>query len=409
MKKLSLSKEKIKILLLEGIHHKAVEHLRDQGYTNVKQHKTALTGEALLKELKNAHVIGIRSRTKLTKEVLNKAEKLMAIGCYCIGVNQVDLDTAALLGIPVFNAPHSNTRSVAEMVIAQTIMLMRGTFAKSMAAHRGVWMKSATDSYEVRGKTLGIVGYGHIGSQVSILAEGMGMRVIYYDITNRLPLGNAQPQKSLKDLLNRADVVTLHVPEDKTTRNMMTRTRLASMKKGAYLINASRGSVVDVDALAALLGSGHLRGAAVDVFPTEPKSNQDPFQSPLVGMDQVILTPHVGGSTIEAQENIGMEVAGKLTAFSDRGSTDGAVNFPSVNLPPQPDAHRILHIHRNVPGILQQINRVLAEKNINVVGQFLATDPKIGYVILDIAKGMSDRLLEILKKIDGTIRARVLY
>lgn len=405
----SLGKDRIKIVLFEGIHPLAVDYFKEHGYTNVERLTEARTGDALAETIKDAHVVGVRSRTQLREPIFAKAEKLMAVGCFCIGTNQVDLDIAANAGIPVFNAPHSNTRSVAELVIGQTIMLMRGTFAKSMAAHHHRWTKSAANSHEVRGKTLGIVGYGHIGSQVSILAEAMGMRVIYYDIVAKLPLGLAQAKRDLKSLLAEADVTTLHVPDDKTTRNLMDREHIAAMKQGAHLINASRGTVVDVDALAEALKEGRLLGAAVDVFPTEPKSNQDPFQSPLVGIDNVILTPHIGGSTVEAQENIGKEVAGKLVSFSDTGATEGAVNFPQVNLPIHKDTHRILHIHENRPGILRQINKTLAEENINVLGQYLGTDENIGYVILDIEKSVSNHLLKLVKNIDGTKKARVLY
>lgn len=405
----SLSKDKIKIVLFEGIHPLAVEYFKEHGYHNVERLTEARTGDSLAETIQDAHVVGVRSRTQLRDPILKNAEKLMAIGCFCIGTNQVDLGIAAGLGIPVFNAPHSNTRSVAELVIGQTIMLMRGTFAKSMAAHHQQWTKSASNSHEVRGKTIGIVGYGHIGSQVSILAEAMGMRVLYYDIVAKLPLGLAQATRDLETLLAESDVVTLHVPDDKTTRNLMSRENIAAMKDGSYLINASRGSVVDIDALAEALQKGRLRGAAVDVFPTEPKSNQDPFESPLIGVENVILTPHIGGSTVEAQENIGKEVAGKLVAFSDTGATEGAVNFPQVNLPIHGDTHRILHIHKNQPGILRHINKILAEEDINVSGQFLATDANIGYVILDIKKSVSDHLLKLVKEIDGTIRARVLY
>ncbi len=407
--KLSLNKDKIKVLLLEGIHPNAVKAFNDQGYFNVDRLSGALPAEALRQKVKSAYMIGIRSRTQLNADLLERAEKLISIGCFCIGTNQVDLGSATLMGIPVFNAPHSNTRSVAELVIGLVIMLMRGIFPKSMAAHREEWQKSAVHCHEVRGKTLGIVGYGHIGSQVSVLAEALGMTVLYYDIKARLPLGNAKTMASLEELLEASDVVSLHVPEDRTTRAMINRNALAMMKPGSYLINASRGSVVDIEAVAAALDSGHLLGAAIDVFPREPKTNEEPFQSPLVGMENVILTPHIAGSTLEAQENIGTEVAQKLVRFSDQGATEGSVNFPMVNLAPNLDSHRILHIHHNVPGILKQINKTLAEKDINVLGQFLATNPKIGYVVLDIAKGVTGRIASALKQIEGTIRMRVLY
>lgn len=412
MKTLSLPKDKIRIVLLEGIHEYAVEVLSHHGYRNVELLPGALAGQALIDKIRDAHMVGIRSTTQLGAEALASARLLMAVGCFCIGTNQVDLATAARLGIPVFNAPHSNTRSVAELVIGHTIMLMRGIFPKSVAAHRGQWIKSAQGSNEVRGKTLGIIGYGHIGSQVSVLAESMGMTVIFYDIQTKLPLGNATACNSLDELLEKSHVVTLHVPADGSTKNMIDAERLANMQKGSFLINASRGSVVDIPALASALASGHLAGAAVDVFPVEPKSNGLPFESPLCGMEQVILTPHIGGSTLEAQRNIGKEVAEKLAFFSDRGNTDGSVNFPLVNLPPHAGAHRILHIHGNTPGILRQINDVIAEMNINVLGQFLATSGDLGYVVLDIGQVTEDQgkdLRERLEHIPSTIRTRLLY
>lgn len=407
--KLSLSKDKIRIVLFEGIHPYAVEVFKENGYTSVELLGNALTGQDLINKVEDAHMIGVRSRTQITDKVLANASKLMAIGCFCIGTNQVSLKTAASNGIPVFNAPHSNTRSVAELVIGQTIMLMRGIFPKSMAAHRQEWIKSAKGSTEVRGKTLGIVGYGHIGSQVSVLAEAMGMHVKYFDVQSKLPLGNAQAVGSLDELLACADLVTLHVPQDPSTIDMIRAEQLAKMKPGSFLINASRGTVVDIDALAHALKTDHLAGAAVDVFPVEPKSNKLPFESPLIGMDRVILTPHIGGSTQEAQQNIGREVAGRLVHFSDRGATDGSVNFPQVNLPAHENAHRVLHVHKNVPGIMRQINDVLGDANINVLGQYLATHGDLGYVVFDIEKGMTDALLKGLKTIEGTVRTRALY
>ncbi len=412
MKLHSLPKDKIRIVLLEGIDRLAVDVLNHHGYQNVELLPGALAGEALIERIRDAHMVGIRSTTQLTAEALSSARLLMAVGCFCIGTNQVDLATAASLGIPVFNAPHSNTRSVAELVIGHTIMLMRGIFPKSAAAHRGQWIKSAKGSNEVRGKTLGIVGYGHIGTQVSVLAEAMGMTVIYHDIQTKLPLGNARACDSLDELLEKAHVVTLHVPADATTKNMIDAERLAKMQQDAFLINASRGSVVDIPALAAALESGHLAGAAVDVFPVEPKSNALPFESPLCGLEQVILTPHIGGSTLEAQRNIGKEVAEKLAYFSDRGNTDGAVNFPKVNLPAHEGAHRLLHIHGNTPGILRQINDVIAEMDINVLGQYLATAGELGYVVLDIGQVSEEQgkdLRERLARIPSTIRTRLLY
>lgn len=411
--KYSLSKDKIKILLLEGIHQSAVEVLGEQGYSKVELVPAALDRTLLLEKIANVHMVGIRSRTQLDREVISKAGKLMAIGCFCIGTNQVDLEVAASLGIPVFNAPHSNTRSVAELVIGQTIMLMRDIFPKSAAAHRGEWRKSARGSFEVRGKTIGIVGYGHIGSQVSVLAEAMGMRVLYYDIQSKLPLGNAESVADLDTLLSQAQITTLHVPATGQTTGMIGAAELAKMPKGAALINASRGNVVDLEALSQALESGHLKGAAIDVFPKEPSSNKMPFDSPLKGMDQVILSPHIGGSTMEAQANIGVEVAQKLAYFSDRGTTEGSVNLPEVNLPANEEAHRILHIHSNQPGMLGQINAVLGAGGINVIGQSLSTRNQIGYVVLDIAKDIGREALgqvrSRLRGIQGTIRTRILY
>lgn len=409
----SLSKDKIKIVLLEGIHPKAQKFFQQSDYINVETYPTALEGEDLIRAVQNAFMIGIRSKTKITHRVLERAKKLITIGCFCIGTNQVDLETAAAKGIPVFNAPHSNTRSVAELVIGNIIMLFRKIFPKNFAAHRGEWQKTAKDSYEVRGKTLGIVGYGHIGSQVSILAEALGMQVLFYDIKPKLPLGNARAVDALETLLSASDVVTLHVPEDETTINMLNTKTLSLLKPGAFLINASRGKVVDIDALTDRLKQGKLRGAAIDVFPAEPVSGKEAFHSPLIGLENVILTPHIGGSTKEAQENIGIEVANKLILFSDRGTTEGAVNFPEVNLKPTGEAHRILHIHENRPGLLRAINHQVAERNINVSGQYLETRKQIGYVVLDVDPNVSIAQLKLLRQelseIDGTIRTRVLY
>jgi len=411
--KFSLSKEKIKVVLLEGIHPKAEEVFRESGYTNIESYPTTLKGKELIDKIQDAFMIGIRSRTQITPEILQHAPKLIAIGCFCIGTNQVAVEEAANRGIPVFNAPHSNTRSVAELVIGLIIMLFRDIFPKNAAAHRQEWRKTAKNSYEIRGKTIGIVGYGHIGSQVSILAEALGMHVIYYDIKTKLPLGNARPVKSLEELLKKADIVTLHVPEDETTINMINAKALSMMKQNSYLINASRGKVVDIDALADALRSGHLRGAAVDVFPNEPSSNKEKLESPLIGLENVILTPHIGGSTQEAQENIGVEVANKLVYYSDRGTTEGAVNFPMVNLRPTDHAHRILHIHENRPGLLKEINKRVADQNINVLGQYLETRKLIGYVVLDIDPDVPIPVLKKLRadlnQIEGTIRTRMLY
>ncbi len=407
--KFSLDKNKIRILLLEGIHDSAVKTLKDSGYTNVEYLKTALDAEELGKKIKDVHIIGIRSRTKLTPEILKKARKLFAIGCYSIGTNQVDLSSAKELGIPVFNAPFSNTRSVAELVIAEIIMLMREVPAKNAAAHRGEWLKAAHNSFEVRGKNLGIVGYGHIGSQVSILAEALGMNVFYYDIEKKLSLGKAVPCLTLEELLKKSDVVTLHVPETVLTQNMISEPQLAIMKKNALLINASRGSVVDYIALANALKNGDLSGAAADVFPQEPSSNEEKFVSILQKFDNVILTPHIGGSTSEAQENIGFEVTEKLIRYSDNGSTIGAVNFPQISLQQNLNKQRFLHIHKNMPGLLRNINLIFTEKGINIAAQYLQTDAEIGYVIIDTESKLSNLILKELKNIPHTIRARMLY
>ncbi len=405
----SLGKNKIRILLLEGIHQSALSAFQSAGYTNVEYLKTALEGAELEQKIKDVHVIGIRSRTNLSAEILRKAKKLFAIGCYSIGTNQVDLNAAKNLGIPVFNAPFSNTRSVAELVIAEIILLMREVPAKNAAAHRGEWLKAAKNSFEVRGKNLGIIGYGHIGTQVSILAEAMGMNVFYFDIEKKLNLGKAVACRSLEELLRISDVVTLHVPETESTANMISASQLDLMKKSALLINASRGTVVDYVSVAKALKSGKLAGVAADVFPKEPSSNDEPFVSVLQEFDNVILTPHIGGSTSEAQENIGLEVAEKLIRYSDNGSTVGAVNFPQVSLLPNHDKQRFLHIHKNMPGLLKDINYVFTNRGINIASQFLQTDPDIGYVIIDTESSDCDSILKELKKVPHTIRARMLY
>ncbi len=410
---LSLSKDKIQIVLLENIHSRAVEVFNDNGYHNVKTYDSALPKADMTDKIKNAHLIGIRSGTTVDHIVLENARKLIAIGCFCIGTDQVELTRAAHLGIPVFNAPHSNTRSVAELVIGLSVMLLRGIFPKSMAAHQHQWIKTASGSNELRGKKMGIIGYGHIGSQVSILAEALGMQVIYFDIRHCLPLGNAQPVDALEELLKKSDVVTLHVPEDETTINMINHDRLVLLKEDACLINASRGKVVDLDALAMHLKQGKLRGAAIDVFPSEPGSKHDKFHSPLIGLTNVILTPHIGGSTLEAQKNIGTEVATKLIQFSDLGNTEGSVNFPNVNLRLNAHTTRLLHIHENRPGLLHAINEIIADRGINVSGQYLETKNEIGYVVLDIeplaSREDSRSLRAALGKIAGTIRTRILY
>lgn len=409
MSKNSLDKSKIKFVLLEGVHTSAVRTLEAAGYTNIDYLKTALSEDELIERLADAHFVGLRSRTQLTRRVFANAPKLIAAGCFCIGTNQVDLQAAQEHGVAVFNAPFSNTRSVAELVIAQAILLLRGIPQKNFACHRGEWLKSAAGSYEIRGKTLGLVGYGSIGSQLSVLAESLGMKVCFYDVVAKLPLGNATQVRSLKALLNQSDVVSLHVPETADTRNMFGAEQLAQMKAGAVLINASRGTVVDIDALAEAITSKHLSGAAIDVFPVEPKGNQEEFVSPLRGLDNVILTPHIGGSTVEAQENIGVEVAEKLIKYSDNGTTTSSVNFPEVALPGHPHAHRLLHVHANVPGVLSAINRVFSDNDINIAAQYLQTNDKVGYVVLDVNSAYSPEALKQLREIDGTIRCRVLF
>jgi len=410
----SLAKDKIKILLLEGVHQSALDELKAKGYTNIEYIKTSLSNDDLIAKIGDVHFIGIRSRTQLTEEVISHAKKLVAIGCFCIGTNQVNIEAAQKRGIPVFNAPFSNTRSVAELVLGQTLLLLRGIPEKSAKAHRGEWLKSAVGSFEARGKTLGIIGYGHIGTQLGILAETIGMRVKFYDIETKLPLGNASQSNSLNSLLAEADVVSLHVPETPQTQEMIGTEEFSAMKKGAIFINASRGTVVDIDALAQTLTDKKIAGAAIDVFPIEPKGNDDEFVSPLRGFDNVILTPHIGGSTKEAQENIGLEVASKLVKYSDNGSSLSAVNFPEVSLPEhslpgQTGTSRLLHIHQNQPGVLTKINQSFAENDINIAAQYLQTDSEIGYVVIDIESSDSAQALKALKAIDGTIKARILH
>ena len=408
MEKFSLAKDKIKILLLEGLHQSAVQTFKNQGYSNIEYLKTSLPEDELIERIKDAHFIGIRSRTQLTENVLDAATKLVAIGCFCIGTNQVDLTAALKRAIPVFNAPFSNTRSVAELVLGEIIMLLRGIPQRSAAAHRGEWQKTANNSFEARGKTLGIIGYGHIGTQLSIMAENIGMRVQFYDIEDKLVLGNAT-QVNFATLLKTSDVITLHVPETAQTKNMIGEAELEIMKPGSILINASRGTVVDIDALTEALRSKKLAGAAIDVFPVEPKGNDEEFISPLREFDNVILTPHIGGSTQEAQENIGYEVAGKMVKYSDNGSTLSAVNFPEVSLPEHKGRSRLLHIHKNQPGVLTKINEAFAKHNINIAGQYLQTNADIGYVVIDIDSDDVEQALNELKAIPGTLRARVLH
>ena len=409
MNRIPRDKTQIKILLLEGVHQNAVEVLQRAGYTNIEYHKGSLSDDELKEAIKDARFIGIRSRTMLTDEVLACANELAVIGCFCIGTNQVDLKAAAKRGIPVFNAPFSNTRSVAELVLAEIIFMYRGIPKRNAMAHNKQWWKSADGSHEVRGKKLGIIGYGHIGTQVSVLAEALGMHVYYYDIENKLALGNAAQVYSMGELLKTCDVISMHVPETPETKNMMGRAHFAAMKPGAFFINAARGSVVDVEALCKELDSGHIAGAAVDVFPTEPKTNNDPFISPLTKYDNVILTPHVGGSTQEAQENIGTEVSEKLVKYADNGSTVSAFNFPEVALPQIRDCTRLLHIHENRPGILNNINTLFANEHINIAAQFLQTDNNVGYVVIDVESEGAEEILEKLKAVEGTIRARILY
>jgi D-3-phosphoglycerate dehydrogenase / 2-oxoglutarate reductase len=409
--RLSLSKDKIRILLLEGIHQSAVNTLASSGYASVKLLPKALSGADLKEAIKGVHMIGIRSRTHLTEEVFAAADRLIAVGCFCIGTNQVDLPAATQRGIPVFNAPFSNTRSVAELSIGEIVMLMRGIFPRSTAAHTGEWIKSAANSWEVRGKTLGIVGYGNIGTQLSVLAEAMGMTVIYYDTLTKLPHGNARQVETMDELLAQSDVVSLHVPETPQTAGMFGAPQFAKMKKGSFLLNNARGTVVDIEALTAALKNEHLLGAAIDVFPKEPAANGEAFVSPLQGVPNVILSPHIGGSTAEAQERIGVEVGRKLAEYSDTGTTIGAVNFPQAQLPPRPMGTRFIHVHQNAPGILGEIIGVFSRRGINIASQYLQTEGTTGYVVVD-AEGKTednDAILEELRALKGTIRARMLY
>lgn len=408
----SLDKSRIKILLLEGVHESAVDAFRGDGYTEIDYYPKSLPSRQLIEAARDAYFIGIRSATRVTAEVIADAHKLTGIGCFCIGTNQVDLDAAQDRGVPVFNAPFSNTRSVAELVLAEIVMLLRGIPLRNAMAHRGKWVKTADGSREVRGKCLGIVGYGHIGTQIGLLAESVGMQVVFYDIEGKLALGNARPVATLDGLLQIADVVTLHVPETPQTRGMIGAAELKRMRPNAMLINASRGTVVDLDALAEALRSAHISGAAIDVFPKEPKGAGDEFVSPLREFDNVLLTPHIGGSTEEAQANIGLEVAGKLIKYSNNGTTLTAVNFPEVSLAEHPGKHRLLHIHRNQPGVLSAINAVFSEEKINVAGQYLQTNARIGYVVIDIEMGEREASMHLKRRLDevaGTIRTRILY
>ncbi len=405
----SYPKEKIKILFLENISETAASKFSETGYVQVKRISGALSKEQLIKEIKEVHLLGIRSKSNIDAEILEAAKKLQAIGCFCIGVNQVDLKTAAAKGVAVFNAPYSNTRSVAELVIGSSIMLIRKIVDKNTAAHNGIWNKDAGGSHELRGKTMGIIGYGNIGSQVSVLAEAMGMKVIFFDAETKMPLGNASDSKGLKNLFKQADIVTLHVPEIKSTENLINKNNLKNFKKGAILINYARGTVVDLPALKDALISGHLSGAAVDVFPEEPEKNGDAFKNILQGVANVILTPHIGGSTQEAQSNIGFDVSNKLFNYLEKGISTGSHSIPGLALPAQEGTHRILHIHKNVPGVLSQINNLLSKNKINIVGQYLKTNEQVGYVVLDVNRNLSKNAIQLLKGIKDTIKVRMLY
>ncbi len=407
--KTSYPKEKIRILFLENISEAAVKKFRGFGYSNVERINKALTEEELIGEIKDVHILGIRSKTQITKNILDAAKKLQAIGCFCIGVNQVDLKAATKNGVVVFNAPYSNTRSVAELVIGLSIMLIRRIPDKNKAAHEGIWMKDAKNSFELRGKTLGIIGYGNIGSQVSILAEAMGLKVIFYDVETKLPLGNAEDAKSLKELLGRADIVTIHIPETSQSKNLINKNNLKFFKKGAILVNYARGEVVELEALRKAILDEQLGGAAIDVFPNEPEKNGDRFQNPLQDLPNVILTPHIGGSTEEAQQNIGEDVSSKLFNYLEKGITFGSHTVPALALPPQEGAHRILHIHNNVPGVLSEINTQLSKYKINIVSQYLKTNDVIGYVVLDVDKQLSSKAFQLLKEVKETIKVRILY
>ncbi len=405
----SYPKEKINILFLENISDAAVKHFKDSGYVSVRKLTGALSEEQLINEIKDVHLLGIRSKTQITPKVLSAAKKLQAIGCFCIGVNQVDLKAATSQGVVVFNAPYSNTRSVAELVIGLAILLIRRIPDKTKAAHDGIWLKEAKGSYELRGKTLGIIGYGNIGTQVSILAEGLGMKVIYYDTVTKLPLGNAVAKKTLKEVISQSDIITLHVPDTNQTKNLINKTVLRQFKKGSILLNYARGEVVDLDGLAKALQENWLSGAAIDVFPWEPEKNGDRFTTPLQGLPNVILTPHIGGSTEEAQENIGEDVSNKLFQYLETGTTLGSHTVPSLSLTHQEGTHRILHIHKNVPGVLSEINSTLSRHNINILAQYLKTNDEIGYVVLDIDKQLSNQALQLLKEVKATIKTRLLY
>ena len=407
--KTSYPKDKIKVLFLENISDAAVQYFKIQGYTDVKKVAGALSEEDLIKVIKDVHILGIRSKTFISKKVLDQAKKLQAIGCFCIGTNQVDMKACKQKGVAVFNAPYSNTRSVAELVIGSSIMLIRKIIDKNNAAHKGIWNKDAKGSFELRGKTLGLIGYGNIGTQTSIMAEAMGMKVKFYDVETKLPLGNAQAVKSIKELVSSSDIISLHVPETASTKNLISKEVLKQFKQGSILINYARGEVVDLDALAAALKAKQLSGAAIDVYPWEPEKNGDHFETPLQGLSNVLLTPHIGGSTEEAQENIGEDVSIKLYQYLERGVSNGSLSIPTISLPPVDGAHRILHIHNNVPGVLSAINTVMSKNKINIVGQYLKTNDEIGYVVLDVDSKLSKTALALLKEVKETIRVRLLY
>jgi D-3-phosphoglycerate dehydrogenase len=405
----SFPKDKIKVLFLENISDKAVQYFKQQGYADVKKLSGALSEEELIKVIKDVHILGIRSKTFISKKVLDSAKKLQAIGCFCIGVNQVDLKACKQKGIAVYNAPYSNTRSVAELVIGASILLIRRILDKNKAAHNGIWNKDSKGSFELRGKTMGIIGYGNIGTQLSVMAEAMGMRVQFFDIETKLPLGNAQAKKSIKEIVSSSDIISLHVPETNQTKNLISKAVLKQFKAGAILVNYARGEVVDLDALADAIKEKHIAGAAIDVFPIEPEKNGDAFSTPLQGLPNVLLTPHIGGSTEEAQENIGEDVSIKLYQYLERGVSNGSHTIPSLSLPPVDGAHRILHIHKNVPGVLGAINTLLSKNKINIVGQYLKTNDEIGYVVLDVDSKLSKQAMTLLKEVKETIRVRMLY
>jgi len=412
MSKLDLTsypKDKIKVLFLENISDKAVQYFKQQGYTDVKKMSGALSEEDLIKAIKDVHILGIRSKTFISKKVLDSAKKLQAIGCFCIGVNQVDLKACKQKGVAVFNAPYSNTRSVAELVIGASILLIRRILEKNNAAHQGIWNKEAKGSFELRGKTMGIIGYGNIGTQLSVMAEAMGMRVQFFDVETKLPLGNAQAKKSIKEIVSSSDIISLHVPETNQTKNLINQSVIKQFKTGSILVNYARGEVVDLDALAKAIKDKQISGAAIDVFPIEPEKNGDAFNTPLQGLPNVLLTPHIGGSTEEAQENIGEDVSIKLYQYLERGVSNGSHTIPSLSLPPVDGAHRILHIHKNVPGVLGAINTLLSKNKINIVGQYLKTNDEIGYVVLDVDSKLSKQAMTLLKEVKETIRVRMLY